>query len=124
MILVDTCVWAEHIRLGNEALANLLNDGLVLIHTFIIGELALGTFKQRQEFLETLEALPQAFVAEHDEVMRLIDQQQLFGRGVGYVDAHLLAAARLTGNTAFWTHDRRLRLAAQHLGLKTGRHAH
>ena len=96
MILVDTSVWVEHLHTGNEELAALLNGGEVLGHPFVIGELALGNLRPRDPFLSDLRDLPQAIVAEDEEVLRLIDRHALFGRGIGYVDAHLLAAARLT----------------------------
>ena len=117
MILVDTSVWVEHLHVGNENLAALLNGGEVLGHPFVIGELALGNLRPRNPFLSDLRDLPRAIVAEDEEVLRLIDRHALFGRGIGYVDAHLLAATRLTAGSKLWTRDRRLHAVAAQLGL-------
>ena len=116
MILVDTSVWVEHLHTGDEELTALLNGGEVLGHPFVIGELALGNLRPRDPFLSDLRDLPQAIVAEDEEVLRLIDRHALFGRGIGYVDAHLLAAARLT-RSKLWTRDRRLYAVAGELGV-------
>ena len=120
MILVDTSVWIEHLRSGDERLMTLLNGGEVLGHPFVLGELALGNLRQRAAFLSDLQDLPQATVASDDEVLGLINRQTLFGRGIGYVDAHLLAAARLSADGKLWTHDRPLQAVAAELGLATG----
>jgi predicted nucleic acid-binding protein len=117
VIVVDTSVWVEHLHVGNEELAGLLNGGEVLGHPFVIGELALGNLRPRNPFLSDLRDLPQAIVAEDEEVLRLIDRHALFGRGIGYVDAHLLAATRLTVGSKLWTRDRRLHTVAAQLGL-------
>ena len=117
MILVDTSVWVEHLHIANQNLAALLNGGQVLAHPFVIGELALGNLRPRDPFLSDLRELPQAIVAEDEELIRLIDRQALFGRSIGYVDAHLLAAARLTAGSRLWTRDRRLQTVAIELGL-------
>lgn len=117
MILVDTSVWVDHLRAGHEALAGLLNIGAVLAHPFIIGELALGQIRQREIVLAALAALPRAVVATDAEALRFIERHALFGRGVGYVDAHLLAATRLTGSAKLWTSDKRLHGVADELGL-------
>lgn len=117
MILVDTSVWVEHLHVGNEDLAAFLNGGEVLGHPFVIGELALGNLRPRNPFLSDLRDLPQAIAAEDEEVLRLIDRHVLFGRGIGYVDAHLLAATRLTAGSKLWTRDRRLHTVAAQLGL-------
>jgi predicted nucleic acid-binding protein len=117
VLLVDTSVWVEHPRTGNEELTALLNGGEVLGHPFVIGELALGDLRPRDPFLSDLRDLPQAIVAEDEEVLRMINRQTLFGRGIGYVDAHLLAAARLTTDSKLWTRDRRLQAVAAELGL-------
>jgi predicted nucleic acid-binding protein len=117
VILVDTSVWVEHLQAGSEELTRLLGGGEVLGHPFVIGELALGNLRQRDAFLSDLQNLPQAVVASDEEVLRLINRQTLFGRGIGYVDAHLLAAARLTAGSKFWTRDRRLQAVAAQLGL-------
>ena len=117
MILVDTSVWAEHIRREVRPLSALLLAGLVLAHPFVIGEIAMGNLRQRDVFLRGLQDLPQAVVATDREVMRFIDRDRLFGSGIGYVDAHLLAAARLSSDAALWTFDKRLNVVAARLGL-------
>ncbi len=117
MILVDTSVWIEHFRRGDAILAQLLNDGRVLMHPFVIGELALGGMADRKSTLLSLNDLPRAETAMDYEVLRFIEAQALFGIGIGYIDAHLLTAARLTPGTTLWTHDKRLIAAAKKLGL-------
>jgi len=117
VILVDTSVWAEHIRREVRPLSALLLAGLVLAHPFVIGEIAMGNLRQRDVFLRGLQDLPQAVVATDREVMRFIDRDRLFGSGIGYVDAHLLAAARLSSDAALWTFDKRLNVVAARLGL-------
>lgn len=117
MILVDTSIWVDHLRAGDERLAALLNRSEVLGHPFVIGELALGNLRQRDTFLSDLLYLPQAVVASDEEVLRLINRETLFGRGIGYTDAHLLAAARLTADTKLWTRDQTLNAVAAQLGL-------
>jgi predicted nucleic acid-binding protein len=117
MILVDTSVWVDHLRAGNQRLMVLLDSGEVLGHPFVMGELALGNLRRRDAFLSDFRDLPLAVVASDAEVLRLIDRQTLFGRGIGYVDAHLLAAARLTAGSKLWTRDRRLQAVATQLGL-------
>jgi len=117
MILVDTSVWVDHLRAHNHALAELLSGGAVLAHPFIIGELALGQLRQREVVLTLLAALPRAVVGTDAEVLRFIERQALFGRGIGYVDVHLLAATRLTGSASLWTSDERLHSVAAELDL-------
>ena len=117
MILVDTSVWIDHLRSTSAILSELLGDGEVLGHPFVLGELALGNLRRREEILRMLRRLPQATSASHGELLEFIDREVLFGRGIGYVDAHLLAAARLTAGTKLWTHDRRLQAVAAQLGV-------
>jgi predicted nucleic acid-binding protein len=117
VILVDASVWIEHLRAGDERLMALLDAGEVLGHPFVIGELALGNLRGREAFLLDLRDQPQAAVVADAEVLHLIDRQPLFGRGIGYVDAHLLAAARLTAGARFWTRDRNLQAVAARLDL-------
>jgi predicted nucleic acid-binding protein len=120
VILVDTSVWVDHLRVGDRLLAAALNGGGVLGHPFVIGELALGELRQRQLVLGSLVDLPQAIVASDQEILHFIDQNALFGQGIGYVDAHLLTACRLTGGATLWTRDKRLYAAAEQLGLAAG----
>ena len=117
MILVDTSVWIDHLRQGDVELTRLLNTGQVLGHPFVTGELALGNLQQRDTILSALDGLPQASVASDEEVMRFITQHALFGIGIGYIDAHLLAAARLSSGAMLWTRDKRLLAATVRLGL-------
>ncbi len=116
MILVDTSVWIDHLRIGQPVLVRLLEGSLVLGHSWVIGELALGNLAKRQEVIGLLNGLPQATVATDDEVMTLVDRHQLYGLGIGYVDAQLLASTQLTVDTALWTGDRRLVAAALRVG--------
>jgi predicted nucleic acid-binding protein len=117
MILVDTSVWVEHLRAGNKQLERLLNAQQVLIHPFVIGEVALGSIKQRDIVIDALCQLPRVQAAADFEVLGFIDQQNLFGRGLGYIDVHLLAATRLTAGASLWTIDRRLHAVAADIGL-------
>lgn len=117
MILVDTSIWVDHLRGGDEALAQLLGNRAVLAHPFVIGELALGHLRQRSSVLRAFFRLPHAIVARNDEVLHFIDRHDLSGRGIGYVDAHLLVAVCLTTDAALWTRDRRLRAAAERLSV-------
>jgi predicted nucleic acid-binding protein len=117
LILADTSVWVDHLRKGDPTLASLLNSGQVLCHPHIVGEVALGHLKQRKAIVSDLNNLPQATVARDDEVLSVIDRWALSGRGIGYVDAHLLASIPLSSGALLWTRDKRLRAAALTLGL-------
>ena len=117
MILVDTSVWVDHLRTGDDGLAELLDGGMVLTHPFVVGELALGSLRQREIVMDALSGLPSATVATDAEVLHFIDHHAVFGRGIGYVDVHLLAGARLTGGVQLWTNDNRLRSVALELSL-------
>ncbi len=117
MILVDSSVWINHLRAADERLTALLDAREVLGHPFVVGELALGHLRPRDATLRELQALPAAVVAQDEDVLALINRLPLFGRGIGYVDAHLLAATRLTPEARLWTADRRLRTVAAGLGL-------
>ena len=117
MVLVDTSVWVFHLREGSPALAELLNNGKVLCHPFILGELACGNLKDRPVILSYLELLPMGIVAEHDEVLSFVENNRLMGKGLGYVDVHLLASAALTG-ILVWTLDKKLAQTAENLHLK------
>ena len=116
MLLVDTSVWIEHLRRGTVGLEQLLNDGQVVCHPFIIGELACGNLKNRAHILSLLDTLPAADIADHEEVMRFIETNHLMGKGLGYVDIHLLTSAVLT-NVPLWTLDKRLSKTAAMLDV-------
>ena len=116
MILVDTSVWIEHLRVGSDRLKTLLFDEQVLCHPFVVGELACGRLRKREEILSMLKALPEAHLLEHEEVMSFLEARRIYGRGIGWVDAHLLASMLLTG-CALWTFDRPLRRAAAALNI-------
>jgi predicted nucleic acid-binding protein len=117
LILVDTSIWIDHLRGDNAALKRLLNAGGVLTHPFVIGELALGRMRQREIILAALSDLPRAELATDAEVLGFINREGLFGRGVGYIDVHLLASVRLTAGAELWTRDTRLRHVAEDMGL-------
>jgi predicted nucleic acid-binding protein len=117
VILVDTSIWIDHWRNGDLRMASLLETGQVLVHPFVVGELSLGNLLNRQQVLAMLQDLPQATTATDVEVMGFIDQAALAGSGIGYIDAHLLAAVRLTPGTQLWTRDKRLLVAGVRLGL-------
>lgn len=117
MVLVDTSVWVAHLRDGKIGLDELLNEGQVVCHPFIIGELACGNLKNRSLILSLLKSLPLATVAEHEEAMHFIENKDLMGKGLGYVDIHLLTSAALSG-IPIWTLDRKLDGSSERLGLK------
>ena len=116
MILVDTSVWVDHLRRGDARLVDLLERSVVVMHPFVVGEIACGSLHDRVSILELLQDLPAAAVAEGDEVLRFIERHALHGKGVGYVDAHLLASVALTEAVKIWTRDKKLRLVAAMLG--------
>ena len=115
-MLVDTSVWVDHFRNDNATLAEHLDKGEVWCHPFVIGELACGNLARRSEVLSLLAALPRAPEASHAEVLILVESHRLMGRGLGWIDVHLLASARL-GHTRLWTIDRRLAAAARELAV-------
>lgn len=117
MILVDTSVWVDHFRRGDVELAARLSQGEVLMHPFVLGEIALGILRRRELILDDLSALPQANVASDDEALLFIERYRLPGTGIGWVDAHLLAAVRLTAGARLWSRDRRLHGIAGRLGI-------
>ena len=119
MILVDTSIWIGHLRVGDEALVGFLENGRVLVHSFVIGELALGNLRQRHTVLTELRKMPQVRAVTDPEVLQFIDRHELFGLGIGDLDAHLLVAVRLTLGASLWTRDKRLLAVADHLGLAT-----
>ena len=116
MILVDTSVWIEHLRVGRRDLQESLEEGRVCCHPFVVGELACGAMPRRHEFLEDLVDLPMLGVAEHGEAMRLLEAHRLVGSGLGWIDVHLLASA-LLANVGLWTLDRRLASVARRAGV-------
>jgi predicted nucleic acid-binding protein len=122
MILVDTSVWIDHLRSTDEALAQLLGRGLVLAHPFVTGELALGNLQHRNEILDALQNLPQVPVATDIEALGFIEKNGLYGQGIGYVDAHLLAATRLAPGVRLWTRDKRLLSVSAKLGVAANMH--
>lgn len=116
MVLVDTSVWVTHLRQGSKRLEKLLMDAKVWCHPFIIGELACGNLKNRDEIISLLQSLPMAPTVEFDEFLFFIEEHHLMGKGVGFVDIHLLASAQLAG-IPLWTADKRLKSAADQLAL-------
>jgi len=116
VVLVDTSVWISHLRNGLLPLKKLLLDGIVLCHPFIIGEIACGHLSNRLEILTLLGVLPQSKMAEHGEVFRFLHDRRLMGKGLGWVDMHLLASALLT-RASLWTQDKALAFAAKELRL-------
>ncbi len=116
MILVDTSVWIDHLRRGDAHLMATLLAGHVLIHPWVIGEIACGTLRERGQVLDLLRSLPLSPVALEDEELFFIEQYALMGRGIGYVDIHLLASAQLAG-ARLWTRDKRLVVVANELGV-------
>ncbi len=117
MILVDTSVWIDHLRTGDDMLVQQLNSSKVLMHPFVLGELACGNLSNRKEILTLLKDLPKSSVATDNEVLFFIEQHKLMGRGIGYIDTHLLAAVALNGSARLWTRDRRLRAVCDSLSL-------
>jgi predicted nucleic acid-binding protein len=115
VVIVDTSIWIDHLHAGDDQLAALLLGDGALIHPFVIGEIALGSLRDRPTVMKELASLDGAPVAEHDEVMRLIHRHSLGGSGIGYVDAHLLAATMLVPGAKLWTRDRRLGAVAARL---------
>ena len=116
MILVDTSIWIDHLRKGDRDLAALLNEGVVRCHPFVIGELACGRLKNRDEILSLLDALPGVEIATHQEALRLVSDRGLSGSGLGWIDVHLLASALLS-RSRLWTGDKALGAVAGSLGL-------
>ena len=124
MILVDTSVWVDHLRRGNPGLVDLLERSAVLMHPFVVGEIACGSLRDRESILELLQDLPAAVVAGPDEVLKFIGSHALHGKGIGYVDAHLLASVALTPGIQLWTRDTKLHRIADLLGCAYPESAH
>jgi hypothetical protein len=116
MVLVDTSLWVEHLRHGHHELSSSLLKAEVVCHRFVIGELACGFIRNRNEVLSLLRSLPSAVEAEHDEVMDFLERNQLMGKGLGLIDVHLMASAFLSG-IPLWTLDRKLRRESSRVGI-------
>ena len=119
MILVDTSVWIDHLRRGDAQLVNLLERASVIMHPFVVGEIACGNLRDRASILELLQDLPAAVVAEGEEVLGFIERHLLHGKGIGYVDVHLLASVALTEGATLWTRDKSLHALEKYTELKT-----
>jgi hypothetical protein len=117
MILVDTSIWIDHFRVGDASLALMLDAGDVLIHPFVIGEIALGNLPNRGRVLGDLQGLPHVDIATHKEVLRFVSDKMLFGLGIGLIDVHLLASTFLTIGTKLWTRDKKLSAAAARMNV-------
>jgi predicted nucleic acid-binding protein len=116
MILADTSVWVNHFRYNNARLTRAIEDGQILMHPFVIGEIACGNLRSRPTVLGDLQRMPSAIEAAHGEVLDFLEQHRLFGSGISWIDTHLLASARLS-NCRLWTLDTRLQTAATRLHL-------
>ena len=117
MIVADTSIWIDHFRSGNEQLRKHLNDGSIAIHPFITAELALGSLQERVKTLALLDLLPKVRVAQLNEVRLVIEARSLYNRGIGLIDAHLIASIFLNSPTLLWTRDKPLRKVAEDLGI-------
>ena len=117
MILVDSAVWVAHLRAHDSELARVIDADAVYTHPYVVGELSLGSFRQLGIVVKSLQDLPRVTVAADAEVLQFLSRHALFGRGIGYVDVCLLAAASITPNTWLWTHDKKLAAIATDLGL-------
>ncbi len=117
MILADTSIWIDHLRSGNNEMRKRLNQGQIVIHPFVIAELALGSLQARTKTLALLDLLPQVRVAQLSEVRLTIEARRLYSRGIGLTDAHLIASVFINPSTLLWTKDKRLRRVAEGLGI-------
>ncbi len=120
MILADTTIWIDHLRRQNTQMQGLLDSGQVLMHPFVVAELALGSFRDRAATLATLDALLKVRVAQLSDVRQMIEARQLYAKGIGLTDAHLVASCLITPRTKLWTRDGALRGVAQALGIDAG----
>ncbi|WP_145633559.1 type II toxin-antitoxin system VapC family toxin [Neorhizobium alkalisoli] len=116
MILVDSSIWIDHFRQGNAELRKIIEDDRLLCHPFVIGELALGSLRERDAVIAFLAAQREAVIATHAEVMTVIDRHAIFSMGIGYTDAHLLTSTLLDRRASLWTRDKRLAAAALKVG--------
>jgi hypothetical protein len=119
MILVDTTVWVDHLRAGDKRLTELLDAGAVVMHPFVVGELALSHLNPRGTILHMLSQLPAIGAVTDTEALAYIERHKLVGLGIGYIDVHLLASVQLAAGTTLWARDKRLRAVAEKLGLAT-----
>jgi predicted nucleic acid-binding protein len=117
VILADSSVWIDHLRRGNAALVSALHEGSIVVHPFVIGELACGTMRRRADVLADLGRMPRIAAAEHEEVMALVEGRRLAGSGIGWTDAHLMAAA-LIARVELWTLDRALDRVWKRIGAR------
>ena len=120
MILADTSIWIDHFRSKNPQLAQHLDQGKIVIHPLIVAELALGSFRRRTETLALLDLLPRLQLAQLTEVRFMIEARRLYSLGIGLIDAHLIASVFISPDTLLWTRDKRLREAADSLGIGAG----
>ena len=117
MILIDTSIWVDHFRRHHASLIELLETGQVCVHPYVIGELACGNLKPRRNILDELRLMPTLQTASDDELLFFIERHCLMGRGIGYIDIHLLAATAMHGSTRFWTRDKKLAAISSELQL-------
>jgi predicted nucleic acid-binding protein len=117
LVLLDSSIWIDHLREPDTLLSALLQRAELLMHPLVLGEIAMGNMKGRASRMEFLSSLPPADIAENADVVELVHQQHLYGTGLGFVDAHLLASARLMPQTFLWTRDKRLLAAARRLSV-------
>lgn len=122
MILVDTSVWVDHLRLGNPTLSQLLGQGQVSMHPMIIGELVCGNLHNRAQLLSLWRNLPSSAEASHEEAIYLLEAHELMGKGIGFIDLHLLASTQLSTHTRLWTLDKRVAGIAESLGIAFKKH--
>ena len=124
MILIDTSIWVDHFRRHHASLIELLETAQVCVHPYVIGELACGSLKPRKNILDSLVSMPTIQAASDAEVLFFVERHHLMGRGIGYVDIHLLAATAMHGSTRFWTHDKKLAAISSelHLAYLEGKH--
>ena len=117
MILADTSIWIDHLRAGNEELSDYLRQGHIVMHPFVVAELALGCLRERAKILVLLDSLPKATMAGTDEVRHMIEARNLYRHGIGLIDAHLLASALINPPTVLWTRDKPLRRVTEVFGI-------
>ena len=117
MILADTSIWVDHLRFGDKDMRELLNRGQIVIHPFVVAELALGSIKDRAKTLALLDLLPQARIAQLNELRLTIEARRLYSVGIGFTDAHLIASVLIDSPTLLWARDKKLRKVAENLGI-------